>query len=71
MQDDAWAADFPSCYQNMFHSLSYVFEHWSRYMEIAAYLPRGSLSLQDMVVLRHKRAEVPDRTFARTIREEP
>ena len=66
MQDGAWAADFPAYYQNTFHSPWYVFEHWSRFMEIAAYIPRGSLSLQDLVVLRHKRAEVPERAFPQT-----
>lgn len=68
MQDGTWAADFPDYYQNTFHSPWYVFEHWSRFMEIAAYIPRGSLSLQDMVVLRHKRREVPERTVTPAVR---
>jgi SAM-dependent methyltransferase len=42
MRDDSWAADFPSFYQNTFHAPWYVFEHWSRYLEIASYIPRGS-----------------------------
>ena len=71
MQDDVWAADFPAYYQNTFHSPWYVFEHWSRFLEIAAYIPRGSLSLQDMVVLRHKRGEVPERTVPRATARAP
>lgn len=63
MRDDSWAADFPSFYQNTFHAPWYVFEHWSRFLEIASYIPRGSLSLQDMVVLRHKRTDVAERAF--------
>jgi hypothetical protein len=63
MRDETWAADFPSFYQNTLHAPWYVFEHWSRFLEIASYIPRGSLSLQDMVVLRHKRADGRERTW--------
>jgi hypothetical protein len=34
-----------------------VFEHWVRYFDILSYAPRGSLAHQDMILLRHKRAE--------------
>jgi SAM-dependent methyltransferase len=56
-KDDAWAADFPSYYQSMFHAPWYVFEHWVRYFDILSYVPWGSLVHQDMILLRHKRAE--------------
>ncbi len=53
--DDAWAADFPAYYQSTFHAPWYVFQHWTRYLDILAYVPRGALNHQDMILLRHKR----------------
>jgi SAM-dependent methyltransferase len=52
--DNVWAADFPSYYQSSFHTPGYIFEHWTRHFDIASYIPRGSLSHQDMILLRHK-----------------
>ncbi|WP_340316671.1 class I SAM-dependent methyltransferase [Rhizorhabdus argentea] len=53
--DDAWAADFPSYYQSTFHTPWYIFKHWTRWFDILSYQPRGALSHQDMIILRHKR----------------
>ena len=55
--DDAWAADFPDYYQSMFHAPWYIFQHWTRYFDIVSYIPRGSLAHQDMILLRHRRAD--------------
>lgn len=54
-----WASHFPAYYQNTFHTAEYVFRHWSAYFDIVAYLPRGSLGHQDMVVMRHRQAQAP------------
>jgi len=59
--DDGWADQFPKYYQNTFHAPWYVFEHWSRYFDIASFMPRGSLGYQDMVVLKHKTPAPPPR----------
>lgn len=56
LADDAWAGLFPKYYQSTFHAPWYVLEHWGRWFDIAAYLPRGSLHYQDMVVMKHKAA---------------
>lgn len=53
---DNWTGGpFPDFYHSTFHAPWYVFEHWSRFLEIRAYLVRGSLDFQDFVVLRPKR----------------
>jgi SAM-dependent methyltransferase len=54
LDNDNWSADFPKFYQSTFHSPWYVFEHWQAFFDIAAYLPRGGLNHQDLVVLRHR-----------------
>lgn len=69
--DKSWSADFPDFYQNTLHAPWYIFEHWTRFFEIAAYIPRGSLSLQDMIVLRHKRNDIPERTLPLQARRIP
>ena len=61
LADDAWAGRFPKYYQSTFHAPWYVFEHWSGWFDIASYIPRGSLTHQDMVVLRHRRPEFAPR----------
>jgi SAM-dependent methyltransferase len=43
---------FPDFYHTAFHAPWYVFEHWSQWFEVLAYLPRSSLEFQDQVVLR-------------------
>jgi len=49
--DDQWGADFPDFYHSAFHSLRYVFDHWSKFLRIRQYIPRGALDYQDMIVL--------------------
>ena len=42
---------FPDFYHTTFHAPWYVFERWGAVFTIRGYLPRGSLSHQDLVVL--------------------
>lgn len=51
--EDAYVGSaFPDFYHTTFHAPWYVFEHWSKWFEVLAYLPRSSLDYQDQVVLR-------------------
>jgi SAM-dependent methyltransferase len=43
----------PDFYHSTIHAPWYVFEHWTRFFELAAYIPHGSDS-QDLVVLRRR-----------------
>lgn len=53
--DDAYVGSaFPDFYHSAFHAPWYVFEHWSRWFDVLAYLPRSSLDFQDQVVLRRR-----------------
>jgi len=52
VHDDPWTGgSFPDFYHSTYHATWYVFEHWGRYFNIRAYLPRGDLDFQDLVVL--------------------
>jgi hypothetical protein len=51
-KDDHWGSDFPDFYHTSYHSVRYIFEHWSRYFRVCQYIPRGALDYQDMVVLK-------------------
>lgn len=52
-KDDQWSADFPDFYHSAFHSARYIFfDHWSKFLRVCQYIPRGALDYQDMVVLR-------------------
>jgi SAM-dependent methyltransferase len=55
LRDDAWAGMFPAYYQSTFHTVPYVFDHWSKWFDILSYIPRGSLNHQDMVVMTTRR----------------
>lgn len=41
--------DFPSFYQNTFHSHEYIKREWSRYMTLDGIFPKGCAGHQDMV----------------------
>jgi hypothetical protein len=43
----------PDFYHSTVHAPWYVFEHWTRFFDIAAYIPDGAIS-QDLVVLRRR-----------------
>jgi hypothetical protein len=47
----------PDFYHSTIHTPSYVFDHWSRFFEVAAYVVEGAWG-QDLVVLR-RTAEMP------------
>ena len=53
--EDTYAGSaFPDFYHTAFHAPWYVFEHWSRWFDVLAYLPQSSLDFQDQVVLRRR-----------------
>ena len=53
--DDGFVGSaFPDFYHTAFHAPWYVFEHWSRWFDVLAYLPCSSVDLQDQVVLRRR-----------------
>ena len=54
--DNGWSENFPEYYQNTFHAPWYIFESWTRFFDIAGYIPQGSLSHQDMVILRQRQS---------------
>jgi SAM-dependent methyltransferase len=59
--DDSYVGSaFPDFYHTAFHAPWYVFEHWSRWFDILAFLPRSSLDFQDQIVLR-RRADSEDK----------
>jgi hypothetical protein len=51
--DDSWVGStFPDFYHTIFHNPYYVFDHWGELFTIEAYIPRGALAFQDLLVLR-------------------
>jgi SAM-dependent methyltransferase len=53
VEDDEWkGGPFPDFYHSTFHAPWYVFQHWTRFLELQAYIVRGSLDFQDLLVLR-------------------
>ncbi len=50
--EDSWTGGpFPDFYHSTFHAPWYVFEHWTRFLEMKAYIVRGALDFQDLIVL--------------------
>jgi SAM-dependent methyltransferase len=47
---------FPDFYHAAFHKPWYVTEHWGRWFEVLAHLPRNNLDFQDAVVVRPRAA---------------
>jgi len=53
--DDSYVGSaFPDFYHTAFHAPWYVFEHWSSWFDVLAFLPRSSLDFQDQIVLRRR-----------------
>jgi SAM-dependent methyltransferase len=48
----------PDFYHSTVHAPWYVFEHWTRFFDIAAYVPDGAIS-QDLIVFRRRPDGVP------------
>ncbi|MEO8754981.1 MAG: class I SAM-dependent methyltransferase [Casimicrobiaceae bacterium] len=60
IEDDGWVGGpFPDFYHSTFHAPWYVFEHWSRFLDIKAFVTRGSLDFQDYLLLRRREGPVP------------
>jgi len=59
VEDDGWkGGPFPDFYHSTFHAPWYVFQHWSRYFDIKAYVVRGSLDFQDYLLLRRPEGDM-------------
>jgi SAM-dependent methyltransferase len=59
IRDDLFVGStHPDFYHSTFHAPWYVFEHWSQFFEVVAFLPDGSIS-QDMIVLRRRSDDAP------------
>lgn len=57
---DAWVgSSFPSFYHTTYHAPWYVFEHWSRWFLLRAYLPQSDLGFQDVVLLQRDDSDRP------------
>ncbi len=55
IEDDMWInGPFPDFYHSTFHNPAYIFDHWSKFFEIKAYVPRGSLDFQDYLLLQRR-----------------
>lgn len=52
--DPEWQRFFPAWYGGAYHATWYVFEHWSRWFRIRAYVPLGALGFQDIVLLERR-----------------
>lgn len=60
IDDDSYVGGpFPDFYHSTFHAPWYVFEHWGRFFDIKAFVPRGSLDFQDYVLLRRRDGPLP------------
>jgi len=60
IEDDGWkGGPFPDFYHSTFHAPWYVFQHWTRFFDLKAYVVRGSLDFQDYLLLRRPAADVP------------
>jgi SAM-dependent methyltransferase len=59
--DDVFGPNYPlpHWYQSTYHAPWYVFEHWSRWFEIGAYLPGGALGVQDHILLQRRASAAP------------
>lgn len=57
---DVWTGGpFPDFYHTTYHGVAYVFERWTGFFDVLAYLPRGALGFQDLVVLQRPVSEAP------------
>jgi SAM-dependent methyltransferase len=51
VKTDHWTGDFPDFYHNSYNDVSYIFNHWARFLDVCCYIPRGALNYQDLIVL--------------------
>ena len=60
IEDDGWkGGPFPDFYHSTFHAPWYVFQHWTRFFDLKAYVVRGSLDFQDYLLLRRPAGPLP------------
>lgn len=52
-----WKGHFPDWYQDTLHSERYVRETFGKYFEVVRYVPRGMNAHQDLIELRHLKAQ--------------
>ena len=57
-QDILIGSTHPDFYHSTFHAPWYVMEHWTRWFDLVAYVPDGSIS-QDLIVLRRRADGAP------------
>jgi hypothetical protein len=51
VKTDHWTGNFPDFYHNSYNDVSYIFNHWTRFLDVCCYIPRGALNYQDLIVL--------------------
>jgi SAM-dependent methyltransferase len=51
--------NLPEWYQSTWHAPWYLFEHWGRFFDIRAFIPRAALGLQDHVLLERRADDAP------------
>jgi SAM-dependent methyltransferase len=57
--DDGWVnSPFPDFYHTSFHAPWYIFERWGSIFDIKAYIVRGDLDFQDLLLLRRRETRV-------------
>jgi ubiquinone/menaquinone biosynthesis C-methylase UbiE len=55
IKDDSWTnGPFPDFYHTMLHAPWYIFERWGSIFDIKAYIVRGDLDYQDLLLLRRR-----------------
>lgn len=64
---DGW---FPEFYRTTFHTPWYVFERWGSIFDIKAYIVRGDLDFQDLVLLQRREQRVGALAPARNLYSE-
>ena len=52
-EDHFVGSTHPEFYHSTFHASWYIFEHWTEYFDVAAYLPSGA-NEQDLLILRRR-----------------
>jgi SAM-dependent methyltransferase len=56
VEDDSWTGGpFPDFYHSAFHPPRYIFEHWTKFLELKAYITRGARDFQDLLILRPRK----------------
>jgi SAM-dependent methyltransferase len=55
IREDSWRdGPFPDFYHSTFHSPTYVLDRWGKFFDVRAYVFRGALDFQDLVLLERR-----------------